>query len=116
VNDADASAEARAERMKERDDLAREQLQADLLAVMRTGPGRRVLWWLVMHLCGLESVNAEPTDFLRGVELGRRSIGKAVMDLAQRVAPDEWWLVMHELRARLLEEKAEEKKRGAEVG
>lgn len=109
MNDEDAKLEAR--RRREKDELARNQVEEDLLAVMRTGPGRRFIWHMVYHRCALQGVSLEPTEFLRAVDTGRRLVGKELEQLAQRVAPHEWWQAVDELREKLMEHAAANKKK-----
>lgn len=108
MNEEEARLRAKAQR--EGDELATTQLDEDLRAVMRTGPGRRFVWNLVFHRCHLQGICTTSDSFVQGLDAGERRIGADVLEDVQRVAPHEWLQSMEELRKELLEREQQEKK------
>jgi len=83
-------------RRREMQALHRQQLDADIRAVMETQAGRRVVWWLLDGVAGLHGPSFAGEATATAYNEGRRSVGIDVMQAVQRLTKPAYLLMVEE--------------------
>lgn len=95
----------KAKERREKDELARQQADADLAALMSTATGRRFMWWLLDGVCGINSGSFVGDSHATAYNEGMRAVGIRVLQEVQRVAEGDYvHMLKEQLDARRREE------------